>query len=1455
MTDPDDEDVLRRHFIAVATGEYDDEQAFGALAVDEEVAQFEGWLCAPELGDRAFKRAGLDRNPTKAKIEDALIPESGWTPQDAVAVYVTGHGFDDSERHWIALKKTIREPKLRPNTAVETYDLVSSLVHEDVDHLLVIIDLCYAGKALGPLVALEIDWKPTWLLLASAPHDAEAGVGVLAGAVGRFLAEARGSRKYNHAKYFSATEFINALCERLPESQWPVPLQPRFTYGRANLCLPNPGWLPTPAVGPAIRAEELVAHWSPRARGVAHDAEPGWYFAGRGSAMNRVLEFVAAEPGCLLVTGQAGSGKSAVLSRLVTLADAAFAERYADRVAAIAPESRPNIGTVDAAVLATGKLANQVLGQICAAVGARRADRGEVVPGVAELLEDWQEWLGTHERVVTVVVDALDEAESPLAVVEKVLAKLNPPDGPRRVRLLVSVRSLGGEPSVQRTDPGATGASTILADAVQTMLGAERLNLDRPPYADEGAVAGLVRSILVETDGSPYRSASEETLDQIVGQITRQAGLSYLLARAAAASLAGREEMVEPSDQQWLAELRGGVIGIVRGEIARKATKPGGRQRTVQLLRALAFGHGAGIPWAGVWAQAATAIAQTANYGDADIEDLLGSMLVGYLATDREDGITTYRIADATIRQALRDQWWLLAGDEPPAEPDPIAEFEARIAEALAPRRTRARTWGGPLVPEYVRRHLVEHAAAGEVLTPEIVPESFLPHIDPNRLREADPSASALPLSQTVRRTAHRWDWHRPRFNAAALRMYGALHGMPLAEAAFDDDWVVRWASPSSDVSEILGRHQHAASVATVSVEGRTIAVTGGPDGLRAWDLTGASRTGALVAGVPRNVTALAVVTPPGRGPLVLVASGDADGVWAVGLTADQPTVRLAIALAGRPCALAAMATADGLTAVTGDRLGRVAIWDLSAGVLRAEAVEGHSGPITGVAVLAALTQEAPTQEAGASAVAVTAGDDGTVRMWDLATARPVGSPMTGHRGPVSSLTMAALDGRPVAITGGFDETVRLWDLLDQRQRGTALEGHDGAVWGVSAVTLADGRTRVVSCAEDPALRIWDLETLTLQDDSMKSHGRPIAALATAQLDAARQIAVSAGRDGVIRTWPLTSRPSSARFPSGEPEKVKRDRISSLATGRRPDGNTFVVIGGAADDAAVRALDGAERPEVLLRGHTKPVSVVRTAVCAGGSTVVVTAAWDGTMRLWNPVDGQQIGREASGHEGAVLAMDVAVSAGGRLLAVSGGLDGKIRFWDLEQRSVLDSFSVRRGWVTAVAIGRSEEGRAVAVTGTKDGWLRAWDLESREPLGAWTKGHRAQVRALATAVLDGRIVAVSGGGDGDAAVRVWDVDQMRPIGRRMTGHVGQVTALATGTLDNGRAVALSGDTEAVRVLDLSLCVPIGVELPTPGPVSALALQSWSSTLRAVAGGNDFLAVADHRSFVAETAVAA
>ncbi|MFI9202804.1 WD40 repeat domain-containing protein [Streptomyces sp. NPDC053048] len=97
-----------------------------------------------------------------------------------------------------------------------------------------------------------------------------------------------------------------------------------------------------------------------------------------------------------------------------------------------------------------------------------------------------------------------------------------------------------------------------------------------------------------------------------------------------------------------------------------------------------------------------------------------------------------------------------------------------------------------------------------------------------------------------------------------------------------------------------------------------------------------------------------------------------------------------------------------------------------------------------------------------------TAGADGTVRLWDTKTHRPIAT-LTGHTKGVTGVVFSP-DGRTVATTSA-DRTIRLWSAATNRTTTVvAARTTDG-----SPVFSPDGRT-LATASTDNATRLWDLD-------------------------------------------------------------------------------------------------------------------------------------------------------------------------------------------------------------------------------------------------------------------------------------------------------------------------------------------------------------------------------------------
>lgn len=145
---------------------------------------------------------------------------------------------------------------------------------------------------------------------------------------------------------------------------------------------------------------------------------------------------------------------------------------------------------------------------------------------------------------------------------------------------------------------------------------------------------------------------------EVAHALGNRAGRSFLIARIAASALSNRDTVIAADDPGWLTALDQGVLGVFRQDLQQTLPEADDRYRAVILLRAVAFAHGAGLPWRGIWPLVAHAVDDNdGHYGDTDIAWLLNSRLGAYLVTDREDDVTVYRLFHDQLRTTLRERW------------------------------------------------------------------------------------------------------------------------------------------------------------------------------------------------------------------------------------------------------------------------------------------------------------------------------------------------------------------------------------------------------------------------------------------------------------------------------------------------------------------------------------------------------------------------------------------------------------------------------------------------------------------------------------------------------------------------------------------------------------------------------------------------------------------------------
>ena len=124
--------------------------------------------------------------------------------------------------------------------------------------------------------------------------------------------------------------------------------------------------------------------------------------------------------------------------------------------------------------------------------------------------------------------------------------------------------------------------------------------------------------------------------------------------------------------------------------------------------------------------------------------------------------------------------------------------------------------------------------------------------------------------------------------------------------------------------------------------------------------------------------------------------------------------------------------------------------------------------------------------------------------------------------------------------------------------------------------------------------------------------------------------------------------------------------------------------------------------DVLIVGSMNSV-----ASCVCGS-MLVSAGWDGTIRLWDVRTGEAVA-VLDGHADRVLG--VSLSGDGSILA-SAGRDKTIRLWDVETRKTIATLVGHTGWVECVSFTR--DGSMLA-SASWDRTIRLHRISKLQPL--------------------------------------------------------------------------------------------------------------------------------------------
>ena len=1110
--------------------------------------------------------------------------------------------------------------------------------------------------------------------------------------------------------------------------------------------------LPRPWLMAGTEPGEARSHFTRRARGQRSAARGGDLFHGRQVALDRIRSWLTADEARgqpLVVTGQPGAGKSAVLARAVLSVEAG--------------QGGPGL-----AFHARGATFGDFLTALADLTGIDTpTSADELVTRLADL---------PGQSPTRVVLDALDEAASDLdrRQITEALAELAVLPG---LRIAVATRTMAaGNPFA----PGGLLAALGVASGDDHSL----IDLDCDAYFDLEGLRDFAAALLaqdgVDHPGPPgaawtqYR-ARRAVCDRLAAVIAERAERNFLVAAMAAVPLSTARQMIDPVAKGFdPAGIPSGVGEALSKYLDRLPEQR--RDRDRELLTALGYARGAGLDDP-AWLAFGAALGYSASV--ADLDALRRSPAADYLlqATTPERGA---RRITRLFHQALTDE--LLA--PPRHQPSD----ESALLDVLLGQAEHTR-WQD----RYLREHAAEHAAAAGRLDQLLEDPLYLITVDPARLvphLDAVRSVAARATAAVYRQCAHHLTPLDMPTRASQLELTAHRLGCRglaarIAETAPGRPWQTRWSQGRRATGHqvLTGHDGWVQTVAAGALpDGTPVIISGSLDGtVRVWRLTDGTLIGEPLTGHD-VVNAVAAGALPDGTPVII--SGSLDGTVRVWRLTDGTLIGEPLTGHDVVNAVAAGALPDGTPVIiSGGNKGTVRVWRLADGSPVGEPLTGHDGRVTAVAV-GALPDGTP--------VIISGDDDGTVRVWRLADGTPIGEPLTGHDSPVA--VGALPDGTPVIISGDDDGTVRVWRLAGGNRAREPLGGHHGWVRAVTVGALPDGTPVIISGDDDGTVRVWRLADGTPIGEPLTGHDGRVTAVATGALPDGTPVIISGSWDGTVRVWRLVGG-NRAREPLGGHD----GRVTAVATGALPDSTPVIISGG--NDGTVRVwrlADGSPVGEPL-GGHDGRVTAVAAGVLPDSTPVIISGSDNdrlgGTVRIWRLTDETPVGEPLTGHHGWVRAVAVGALPDGTPVIISDGLGGKVRVWRLADGSpVGEPLTGHHGPVTAVAVGALPDDTPVIISGGYDGTVRLWQLAGGSPVREPLTGHDGRVTAVAAGALpDGTPVVISGGDDG--TVRIWRLADDSPVGEPLVGHDGRVTAVAAGHCRIARRLSSAAATTA------------------------------------------------------------
>jgi hypothetical protein len=566
---------------------------------------------------------------SKANTTTLVSTLGNWTRQieHSHVIYWVGHGEYSSDGYLAALADSF-DP-LDEFNALTTNHLLVALRNQarnrrrdgfEDNWVLLILDTCGSGDAVDDL-SKSLGKKFRNVGVIAAASEGAAYIGRLPAELEHVLEGFNG----NDSAGIPLSDLLNRLASRIGsvrvhnefDSSAVLPLRrdalPPMQatldrYHELHMLLEN-------------APKDVRNHFYTKAQGT-EIGELAWHFTGRGNERRQVSTWLRdAQHGMFVVSGVAGSGKSALLGMLLATSDDTVLSALAKIGYEPIPDNLRPVGVSFDSVIHAGS--HTVADTVTALSMALSLDTGADLDALLQAIRS------RPNRRHTILIDALDESRDALTIAASL----------RRLAALPHVRVIVGTRQSMHEDPDhPLPRDSVILDTLDAPPECT-VRLQQDPDAVRRYVDTRLRSAL------PLTHEQAAVLSATIAQYEQPFLFAHLAVREiiAESELATNQELLE----QMLGSGHSGIFGHAVARLARNAPE------TEVLLHSLTYARGNGFPrTGGVWAIAASALTDT-PINDTHVEHTI-KVAAPFIMQDSEFGQSVYRLAHRTFAEWYR---------------------------------------------------------------------------------------------------------------------------------------------------------------------------------------------------------------------------------------------------------------------------------------------------------------------------------------------------------------------------------------------------------------------------------------------------------------------------------------------------------------------------------------------------------------------------------------------------------------------------------------------------------------------------------------------------------------------------------------------------------------------------------------------------------------------------------